>query len=207
MKFRPILLALGFALAASVTMTARAEGNVPRGQARAYTCLGCHGIANYMNAFPNYSVPKLGGQNAKYIEIALKAYASGERAHPTMYSHASGMSDEARADIAAFFAGLGNTHGTDQVIGTPPPATQTCVACHGANGGQTVSDEYPKLAGQQADYLVQALKDYKSGKRKNPVMAGIVAGLDERDFEVVAQFFARQKGVCTPSRSAKPGCD
>src|SRR5690606_1386903 len=120
-----------------------AGGNVAAGKTRAYTCHGCHGIANYKNAFPQYSVPKLGGQNAKYIENALKAYASGERSHPTMYSQATGMTDEIRADLAAFFAGQ-SSEPSGQVVGTPPPATQTCVACHGADGAKTVSDEYPK---------------------------------------------------------------
>lgn len=204
MKFRPTLLALGIALAATVTMTARAEGNLANGKIHAYTCHGCHGIKNYKNAFPNYSVPKLGGQNATYIENALKAYASGERAHPTMYSQTVEMSDEVRADIAAFFAGKA-TQPSDQVVGTPPPATQTCVACHGANGALSISDEYPKLAGQHADYIVQALKDYKSGKRKNPVMAGIVASVDEREFEAIARFFAQQRGLCSTDVIAKRG--
>ena len=44
---------------------------------------------------------------------------------------------------------------------------------------------------------MQALKDYKSGKRKNPVMAGIIGGIEEKDFEAIAQFFAQQKGLCT----------
>ncbi|HEY8537719.1 MAG TPA: c-type cytochrome [Steroidobacteraceae bacterium] len=207
MKFRPTLLVFGLALTAAVATTAQAEGNVAEGKSRAYTCHGCHGIESYKNAFPNYSVPKLGGQNAKYIENALKAYASGERSHPTMFSQASGMTDEARADLAAFLAGE-PTQRSGQVVGTPPPATQTCVACHGVDGGQTVSDEYPKLAGQNADYIVQALKDYKSGKRKNPVMAGIIGGVDEQDFEAIAQFFAQQPGLCTTDKIAKRGkCD
>ena len=83
------------------------------------------------------------------------------------------------------------------VVGTPPPATQTCVACHGADGGKTVAPDYPKLSGQPADYLVRALQDYKSGKRKNPIMAGIISGVDEKDFAAIAEFFSRQQGLCT----------
>jgi cytochrome c553 len=185
-------------------MTAQAEGNMAEGKARAYTCQGCHGIPNYKNQFPSYSVPRLGGQNPKYIENALKAYASGERSHPTMFSQATGMTDEVRADIASFLHGE-PVQPTGQVVGTPPPATQTCVACHGADGAKTVSEDYPKLAGQQADYIVHALKDYKSGKRKNPVMAGIIAGVDEKDFDAIAQFFSQQKGLCTTDVIAKHG--
>jgi cytochrome c553 len=208
MKFRPTLLALGLAMTATVATNASAEGNVAEGKIAAYTCHGCHGIPNYKNPFPVYSIPKLGGQNAKYLENALKAYASGERSHPTMFSQATGMTDQIRADIAAFFAGQ-PVERSGQVVGTPPAATQTCVACHGPDGAKTVSDEYPILAGQQADYIVQALKDYKSGKRKNPVMAGIIGAVDEKDFEAIAQFFSQQNGrLCTTDKIAKNGkCD
>jgi cytochrome c553 len=59
-------------------------GDPVRGKAISYTCLGCHGIPNYKNAFPSYSVPKLEGQHAEYMVTALQAYRSGERSHITM---------------------------------------------------------------------------------------------------------------------------
>lgn len=199
MKFRPTLLALGLAASAAVVTTAHADGGgtAANGKIRAYTCQGCHGIPNYKNAFPSYSVPKLGGQNAKYLENALKGYATGERPHPTMHSQAASMTDQDRADLAAYLHGEKTAAPSGQVVGTPPPATQTCVACHGADGAKTVGDEYPVLAGQQPDYIVQALKDYKSGKRKNPVMGGIIGGVEEKDFDAIAQFFSQQRGLCT----------
>jgi cytochrome c553 len=197
MKFRPTLLALGLSLAATAVATsARAEGNVANGKVLAYTCQGCHGIPNYKNAFPSYSVPKLGGQNPTYIINALKAYTTGERSHPTMHAQAASLDDQARADIAAFFRGS-PSEANNQVVGTPPASTQTCVACHGADGAKTVGDEFPVLAGQKADYIVQALKDYKSGKRKNAVMGGIIGGIDEKEYDELAQFFANQKALCT----------
>ena len=82
-----------------------------------------------------------------------------------------------------------------EVVGTPPPATQTCVACHGADGAKAIAPDYPMLAGQSADYIVHALQDYKSGKRKNPVMAGIISGVDEEDFEALGEFFSQPAGV------------
>jgi cytochrome c553 len=67
-----------------------------------------------------------------------------------------------------------------------------CAACHGANG-VSPSPEFPNLAGQYADYLEAALKHYKSGKRKNPIMAGQVANLDARDIADLSAYFASQK--------------
>ena len=70
----------------------------------------------------------------------------------------------------------------------------TCAACHGADGNSPAA-MFPKLAGQQQDYLLHSLKAYKSGKRKNPIMAGQVASLSEADMENLAAYFAAQPGL------------
>ena len=94
-------LICGLALA----LPALAEGDPEAGRIKAETCRGCHAIANYKNVYPTYSVPKLAGQSAAYLVIALKAYQSGERSHPTMRSHAGTMTEQDMQDIAAWFAG------------------------------------------------------------------------------------------------------
>lgn len=95
------LVALAALLAAP---TAIAQGNAEAGRVKANTCMGCHGILKYNNAYPTYRVPKLGGQPAAYIEAALKAYSTGERPHSTMHAQAASLSDQDIADIAAFLA-------------------------------------------------------------------------------------------------------
>jgi len=74
--------------------------------------------------------------------------------------------------------------------------SQACVACHGPDGNSTVPDS-PKIAGQHYDYLLKALKDYKSGARKSPVMAPLVANLSQRDFEDLAAYYSSQRGLVT----------
>jgi cytochrome c553 len=69
-----------------------------------------------------------------------------------------------------------------------------CAACHGANGISAAPD-FPNLAGQHADYLHAALKHYKNGKRKNPIMQGQVANLSDKDMLDLAAFFSHQKGL------------
>ncbi len=66
-----------------------------------------------------------------------------------------------------------------------------CAVCHGANG-VSVSAEFPNLAGQYEDYLDKALHHYKNGKRKNPIMAGQVANLSEKDMSDLSAYFASQ---------------
>jgi cytochrome c553 len=194
---------IGLGLLAAMSSTAWAA-DAAKGKVLAYTCHGCHGVPDYKNAYPNYRVPKLGGQNEAYLVSALNAYANGDRPHPTMHAQAATLTAEERADIAAFLHGQGAIP-SKQVVGTPPTATQTCVACHGADGAKTVAPDYPMLAGQPADYIVHALKDYKSGKRKNPIMAGIISGVDEKDFAAIADFFSKQQALCTTDQVQEHG--
>lgn len=80
-------------------------GNAERGHNKAATCLGCHSIAGYKADFPLvYQVPMIGGQNAKYIENALKEYRKGERRFPSMVATARSLSDQDIADVAAYFS-------------------------------------------------------------------------------------------------------
>ena len=71
-------------------------------------------------------------------------------------------------------------------------AEQVCVTCHGLDG-VGIDDTYPKLAGQYADYMIHALKDYRSGKRKNAIMAGFAATLTDEDIANVAEYYATLK--------------
>lgn len=83
-----------------------AEGDPVSGRNKAETCLGCHASPQYVNTYPTYHVPKLGGQHAEYIIAALKGYKSKERSHMTMHANASSLSDQDMADIAAYLSGV-----------------------------------------------------------------------------------------------------
>ena len=78
-------------------------------------------------------------------------------------------------------------------------AAQVCVVCHGidGNGTEPTNPEFPKLAGKQPEYLFKQLKDFKAGKRKNEIMAGMVANLTPDDMANISLYYAGQK--------AKPG--
>ncbi|MGH8034921.1 MAG: c-type cytochrome [Nevskiales bacterium] len=91
-------------LLASCATIAVAAGDVAAGRVKASTCMGCHGIPNYVNTYPTYHVPYLGGQHTEYLVTALKAYQTGERSHPTMKAQAGSMSEQDMQDIAAFLS-------------------------------------------------------------------------------------------------------
>lgn len=100
-KFFKIAACLGCLL---VSPALFADGDSIAGRVKAESCLGCHGIEGYRNAYPSYRVPKVGGQSEVYLVAALKAYRAGERLHPTMQAQGASLSDADIADIAAYFA-------------------------------------------------------------------------------------------------------
>lgn len=65
----------------------------------------------------------------------------------------------------------------------------TCIGCHGANGIAVVPT-FPNLAGQKASYLITAVASYHNGKRNNPAMKAITAGLSKADIENIAAYFS-----------------
>ena len=69
-----------------------------------------------------------------------------------------------------------------------------CVACHGPDGNSPAPN-FPKLAGQHADYLLKQLKDFKSGARTDPTMNAMVMPLSEQDMADISAFYATQKGT------------
>lgn len=69
-----------------------------------------------------------------------------------------------------------------------------CAACHGADGNKTLDGTYPRLAGQYPDYLAKALREYKSGKRKNLVMQGQVQSLKPEDIDDISAYYGSLEG-------------
>lgn len=103
---RSLLLASLTAAALLTFGHAHAEGNKANGKTLVYTCAGCHGVPGYENAYPNYRVPRIAGQNEQYIIDALHEYKSGARKHPTMDAQAESLSEQNIQDIAAYLSSL-----------------------------------------------------------------------------------------------------
>jgi len=95
--------------------------------------------------------------------------------------------------LVASFALATAAHGAELAAGQAK-AKEICQACHGLDGNSTVAD-YPKLGGQYPDYLAKALRDYKSGARKNPIMAGFAGALTAQDIDNLAAYYASQPPV------------
>ena len=196
-----LLLAL-----AGVFSIAHAQ-DVQRGSTKVQMCIGCHGIVGYQADFPQvYKVPKIAGQDAKYLVSALTAYRAGDRKFPTMRSIASSLSDQDIADIAAYYAQLGKPDApVPATLEKPVPdklrtALTTCVSCHGVNfSTPTDPNTIPRLAGQYPDYLTVALKSYKvEGNphygRANPVMGAMAKPLKDDTIAEIADYLSSLPG-------------
>jgi cytochrome c553 len=175
---------------------AQQAGDAARGAVLADTCMGCHGIKGYRNAYPSFHVPKLGGQNADYIVIALQGYKDQTRAHNTMHAQVATMTVEDMRDIAAYLSGESAPKAAATVAGGAQELVATCAACHG-EAGISPSPTWPNLAGQHRDYLEHAIRQYKTGARKDPVMGAQAQTIKDEDIALIAKYYAAQSGLYT----------
>lgn len=165
-------------------------------------CIDCHGVEGNSEVL---IYPNLSNQHAEYIAKQLHNFKNKARTNYAMNQFAGAMTDDDIADMAAYFAdpkAVANVVSrkvmpvaaiTEEVLAGKAKAA-VCASCHGADGNSPVAI-YPKLAGQSADYLVKQLQEFKSGTRKDPVMAGMVAALTDQDMQELASYFAAQKLV------------
>jgi cytochrome c553 len=98
------------------------------------------------------------------------------------------------AFVLALVLATTSTLATANNIAEGEKKSVTCAACHGKAGNEPIDPSYPKLAGQHEDFLLRALKDYKSGKRKNAIMGGQAAALTNTDMANLAAYYAAQAG-------------
>jgi cytochrome c553 len=193
------LLALLGTLGLSLSAAAQ---DAKAGAKKAAMCIGCHGIPDYKASFPEiYRVPKIAGQNAKYIISALNQYKKGDRKYPTMRGVAASLSDQDIADLAAFYSTEAPSEPAPAALSGAVPSNVAellkkgnCASCHGANFTTPIDPSYPKLAGQHDDYLYIALREYQTDKnalvgRNNAIMMGMARPFTPAEAKILAAYF------------------
>jgi cytochrome c553 len=111
--------------------------------------------------------------------------------------------------LSVFAALAGMLFASAAVQADPVPLEerlQLCAGCHNADGNSIIP-ENAKLSGLHPKYLVRQLEDFKSGKRKNPVMDSIIPMVDESEFKALAKYFSEQKrlpGLLAPVDPSAP---
>jgi cytochrome c553 len=164
------------------------------GKKAAFFCANCHGetgLSKYGE------VPNLAGQHPVYILSQIDAFLAGARKDAFMQGLMKVLNAEEKANIAVFFA----AQSVIPSVATPGPLAasgremfqKNCSRCHGidARGGEN----FPRLAGQQAEYLRRNIKRYldQSGERAYPPMTAAVTGLGAKNIEAVVDYLSSLK--------------
>jgi cytochrome c553 len=178
----------------------KVEGDVEAGRKRAETeCASCHGAKGIS---PNDTWPNLAGQHAAYLVRIMSAYKSGDQQDVIMTPLAKALSDSDIRNLAAYYGGLSCAgRSAAPLAGANVEAgkelAKNCAACHGETGIGS-NPAWPNFAGQKSGYLVNALKAFRGGLRKDPTMAGVVRGLSDADITNLAAYYAIQS--CQPTK-------
>lgn len=179
--------------------SAHAEGSVQDGQAKSAVCAACHGVdGNSVN--PEW--PSLAAQHPEYMVRQISAYQSGDRQDVLMTAQATALSDQDKADLAAYFSAQSLTpREADAALvgrgerlyrgGDPERGITACIACHGPQGRGNPLAGYPLVAGQHATYIANQLRLYASGERRsdpNQMMRMIAGRMTEDDIRSIAAY-------------------
>ena len=159
-------------------------------------CASCHGEQGVAE---DEAWPTLAGQHAAYLVGILAAYKSGAQTDVMMSSVAKSLSDAEIQNLATYYAGLGCKARPAKAragdAGAGRTLAKNCAACHGETGISS-NPAWPNLSAQKPDYLVNVLKAFRAGLRKDPLMAGVTRGLSDQDIVNLAAYYAAQS--CAP---------
>ncbi|MDP4301563.1 c-type cytochrome [Leptothrix discophora] len=199
----------------STVQAQEVKGDVAAGKTKAAMCIGCHGIPGYRASFPEvYQVPMISGQGAGYIVSSLTAYQKGDRKHPTMRGIAGSLTDQDKADLAAYYASHGEGVTAAPAAQPTGPVAElltkgACAGCHGDSYSKPADPaSIPKLGGQPADYLYVALRAYKiegnqNVGRANAIMGGQVKQFTDAELKAIAKYIASLPSELSIKQNAK----
>lgn len=174
---------------------------VQAGKAAASGCAGCHGEGGISKTG---GIPNLIGQEPKFLVTAMQAYKSGQRKNDMMKTLLAAVTETEMNNIALYYAlqkpAKAQTPSSgDRAAGKT--AAADCGGCHG-DLGVSGSPATPSLAGQDAEYLVDALKAYKNNTRSDDTMKSLAASIDERAMKNIAAYYANLQPQ--PPKAKKP---
>ncbi len=179
------------------------QNNINAGRTLSKPCAGCHGVDG--NSIKT-GVPSLAGLQPVYFVPAVKAYLSGKRRGAAiMKNFKLSLSNNDINNLAAYYSVQQRQRSplsaASQTIVPSDALTQRCLGCHGHDGNSS-HPAMPSLAGQNATYLIKAMKKYRASKRGNKMMTDVAKGLSDNDIERNATYFATRTPVSTSQTSS-----
>ncbi|TCJ19545.1 cytochrome c4 [Parasulfuritortus cantonensis] len=188
--------------AAGAAAAAGVADTVAAGKAAATVCAACHG-SDGNSKVPG--TPSLAGQHPGYLLSAMQAYKAGSRKDATMSGQVAKLDQVTMENIAAYFAAQTPVERDKSSAGDAKagePLSGKCGGCHGQQG-HSADEKTPSLAGQDAQYLVKTMKNYRDGGRAHAEMKSMLAGVKDQDLAHVAAFYVAQApkaaGVAKPT--------
>jgi len=173
--------------------------DMARAQKIAEPCTACHSADGSRGAPAN---PILQGQHADYLVKQLTEFKSGKRKNAVMQGMVAALSEEDMKHVAAFYASKSAKAGfaKDKTLvtlgerlyrgGNLSSKVPACSGCHSPTGGG-IPSQYPRLAGQHADYTEAQLAAFRGGARANSAqMSAIATKMTEREIKAVADYIA-----------------
>ena len=187
--------------AESAKATTAKPDPVQAGKAASASCAGCHGEGG-VGRIPG--MPSLAGLDPKYLVAAMKAYKSGQRKNDVMTGALARATDTEINNMALYYALQKPVRTENPAPGDQAAGKTAAAACSGCHGELGVSENpaIPSLAGQDAQYFIVAMKDYKDGSRRDEPMKGLVAPLDDFAIKNMAAWYAMQQPQ--PPKIRKP---
>lgn len=184
-----------FALAICIAFPAVSQ-DVQAGRKKSGVCVGCHGIKGRSS---NLSYPILDGQNAGYLYRQMENYQHKHRGDLSMTLIMPILSRDDMLSLAAFYAA--QTPAVTKFKADPERVARgrakskelQCPMCHGRNlSGQ---QEIPRLTGQQYDYVVKQLRDFRGGLREHATgeVADAIKALSDMDLENFGHYIAAMR--------------
>ncbi len=191
LKFKTLFASVIAAACAWLTLAPASAQDIEAGRTKAQACAACHG-ADGNSSVGNF--PNLAGQTWRYIYVQLKDFKEGRRKDPVMSAMAEPLSRQDMIDIANFYAAQKarpSSFKADDAkikLGKAKADENLCVMCH--LGGFSGQNEIPRVAGQQYEYIVKQLKDFKARSRTNDAgnMTSVAQSLSEADIENLAHY-------------------
>jgi cytochrome c553 len=193
MKLTHLLLAGTLAITAAAV---QAQGNADAGKEKAAVCGACHGVdGNAPQGAPEgQAYPDLAGQTTRYLYLQLKDFKEGRRKNPLMSPMAANLSKQDMYDLAEYFSKQKHAPSGYKVDaakaadGKKVADAALCTMCH--LGGFSGQNEIPRVAGQEYDYIVKQLKDFRAKNRTNDAgnMTSVSRGLTDEQIDALSQY-------------------
>jgi cytochrome c553 len=187
-KYLTIPIAAGLLL----TAVGIQAGDAAAGKSKGMRCISCHGLKGVAS---NPQYPSIAGQSEAFLIAQMEAFKNGSRPVAAKSALFGGLSSSDFADLAAHYsqlpAGSAGSKADAGMLDKGKAGYESCGSCHGANGEGSAMG--PRLAGQNAPYMIKRLEAYKDGTAADGSMRAVASGMSAEDMSAISEYLSSLK--------------